>query len=379
MRGTRYTAEFKAEAIKQITERGHGVVEVSKRLGVSDKSLYAWLKQSQQDDLPNAKDLVALKLELQRMKAELKRTTKERDILKKAAGVLCQTVRLKYAFIDQHRQQFQLISMCRVLKVHRSGYYAWKLKPLSNRAIEDSALLIEIKRSYEDSYGIYGSPRIHYDLREAGIKCSENRVAKIMRNAKLKSIRGYRKPRYKSGIPSVASPNRLQQVFTVSQPDLAWVTDITYIRTYQGWLYLAVVIDLYSRSVVGWSMKSTMATEIVLDALTMAVWRRKPKQSVIIHSDQGSQFGSDDFVRWCKDNRLEPSMSRRGNCYDNAVAESFFSSLKKEHIKRKIYVSREEAKSEIFEYIEVFYNRKRRHSHLNQMSPMMFEKLQNGN
>jgi putative transposase len=271
------------------------------------------------------------------------------------------------------------MSMCRVLKVHRSGYYAWKLKPLSNRAIEDAALLVEIKRSYEDSYGIYGSPRIHYDLREAGIVCSENRVAKIMRNAKLKSIRGYRKPRYKSGRPSVASPNRLGQVFTVSQPDLAWVTDITYIRTYQGWLYLAVVIDLYSRSVVGWSMKPTMATEIVLDALTMAVWRRKPKQPVIIHSDQGSQFGSDDFIRWCKDNRLEPSMSRRGNCYDNAVAESFFSSLKKEHIKRRIYVSREEAKSEIFEYIEVFYNRKRRHSHLNQMSPMMFEKLQNGN
>ena len=271
------------------------------------------------------------------------------------------------------------MSMCRVLKVHRSGYYAWKLKPLSNRATEDAALLVEIKRSYEDSYGIYGSPRIHYDLREAGIICSENRVAKIMRNAKLKSIRGYRKPRYKSGRPSVASPNRLGQVFTVPQPDLAWVTDITYIRTYQGWLYLAVVIDLYSRSVVGWSMKPTMATEIVLDALTMAVWRRKPKQPVIIHSDQGSQFGSDDFIRWCKDNRLEPSMSRRGNCYDNAVAESFFSSLKKEHIKRKIYVSREEAKLEIFEYIEVFYNRKRRHSHLNQMSQMMFEELQNGN
>ena len=269
--------------------------------------------------------------------------------------------------------------MCRVLNVHRSGYYAWKLKPLSDRAIEDEALLVEIKRSYEDSHGIYGSPRIHYDLREAGFVCSENRVAKIMRNAKLKSIRGYRKPRYKSGMPAMAAPNRLQQVFTVAQPDVAWVTDITYIRTYQGWLYLAVVIDLYSRSVVGWSMKPTMATEIVLDALTMAVWRRKPQQSVIIHSDQGSQFGSDDFTRWCKDNRLEPSMSRRGNCYDNAVAESFFSSLKKERIKRKIYATGEEAKSEIFEYIEVFYNRKRRHSHLNQLSPMMFEKMQNGN
>ena len=200
-----------------------------------------------------------------------------------------------------------------------------------------------------------------------------------MHQAKLKSIRGYRRPRYQSGKPSIAAPNRLQQQFNVNQPDKAWVTDITYVSTDEGWLYVAVVIDLYSRALVGWSMKPTMATEVVLDALTMAVWRRKPKQPVIIHSDQGSQFGSDDFIRWCKDNRLEPSMSRRGNCYDNAVAESFFSSLKKEQIKRKIYVSREEAKSEIIEYIEVFYNRKRRHSHLNQLSPMMFEKLQNGN
>ena len=141
---------------------------------------------------------------------------------------------------------------------------------------------------------------------------------------------------------------------------------------------MAVVIDLYSRSVVGWSMKPSMATEIVLDALLMAVWRRKPKQAVIIHSDQGSQFGSDDFTRWCKDNNLVPSMSRRGNCYDNVVAESFFSNLKKERIKRKIYTTREEAKSEIFEYIEVFYNRIRWHSHLNQLSPMEFEQLQNG-
>lgn len=268
--------------------------------------------------------------------------------------------------------------MCRILKVHRSGYYAWKAKPLSRRALEDVTLLAEIKQSYEDSYGIYGSPRIHRDLREAGFVCSEHRVARLMREAKIKSIRGYRRPRYKSGKPSIAAPNRLQQQFTVNHPDEAWVTDITYISTYEGWLYLAVVIDLYSRAVIGWSMKSTMVTEIVLDALLMAVWRRKPKQSVIIHSDQGSQFSSDEFARWCKDNNLNPSMSRRGNCYDNAVAESFFSSLKKERIKRKIYTTREEAKSEIFEYIEVFYNRKRRHSHLNQMSPMAFEELQTG-
>lgn len=268
--------------------------------------------------------------------------------------------------------------MCRVLKVHRSGYYAWKIKPLSNRAIEDKALLIEIKQSFEQSHGIYGSPRIYRDLREAGFVCSENRVAKIMRLASIQSIRGYRKPRFKSGKPAIAAPNRLQQQFTVSKPDAVWVTDITYIRTHEGWLYLAVVIDLYSRAVIGWSMKPSMQTEIVLDALLMAVWRRKPRHSVIIHSDQGSQFGSDDFVRWSKDNRLIPSMSRRGNCYDNAVAESFFSNLKKERIKRKIYATREEAKSEIFDYIEVFYNRTRRHSFLHQLSPMAFEQLQTG-
>jgi len=268
--------------------------------------------------------------------------------------------------------------MCRALKVHRSGYYAWKAVPLSQRALEDERLLIEIRRSYDDSYGIYGSPRIHRDLREAGHRCGEKRVARLMSEAKLKSVRGYKKPRHHSGKPAIAAPNRLLQQFTVSKPDAAWVTDITYIRTYEGWLYLAVVIDLYSRTVIGWSMKPTMKTDIVLDALLMAVWRRKPKHPVIIHSDQGSQFASDDFARWCKDNRLIPSMSRRGNCYDNAVAESFFSSLKKEIIKKKIYATRQDAQSAIFEYIEVFYNRKRRHSHLNQLSPMAFELLQFG-
>ncbi len=261
--------------------------------------------------------------------------------------------------------------------VHRSGYYAWKTKPQSNRTLEGSRLQLEIMQSYDDSDGIDGSPRIHRDLREADIDCGVKRVARLMHQAKLKFIRGYRRPRYKSGKPSITSLNRLQQQFKVSQPDVIWVTDITYISTYEGWLHVAVVIDLYSRSVVGWSMKHTMATEIVLDALLMAVWRRKPKQAVIIHSDQGSQFGSDDFARWCKDNNLVPSISRRGNCYDNAVAESFFSNLKKERVKRKIYATREEAKSEIFEYIEVFYNRKRWHSHLNQLSPMVFEQLQN--
>ena len=268
--------------------------------------------------------------------------------------------------------------MCRALKVHRSGYYAWKTEPLSARAIEDVKLLIEIKQSYEDSQGIYGSPRVHRDLREAGFKCGEKRVARLMRQAKLKSVRGYRRPRYKSGKPAIASPNRLQQQFEVSRPDEVWVTDITQIRTYEGWLYVAVVVDLYSRAVVGWSMQANMRTEVVLDAMLMAKWRRQPQKPVMIHSDQGSQFGSDEFSRWCKENNLITSMSRRGNCYDNAVAESFFSNLKKEKIKNRIYNTREEAKSDVFEYIEMFYDRKRCHGYLNKMSPMAFEALQTG-
>jgi len=186
-------------------------------------------------------------------------------------------------------------------------------------------------------------------------------------------VRGYKRPRYKVGKPSVVSPNQLQRQFQQGEPGRAWVTDITYIRTHEGWLYLGAVLDLHSRAVVGWAMGGRMQTALVLDALTMAVWRKRPKDWVIIHSDQGSQFGSDEFSRWCKDNRLSPSMSRRGNCWDNAVAESFFSSLKTERIKRHIYATREEAKSDVFDYIEGFYNRVRRHKHLGQLSPLEFE------
>ena len=159
--------------------------------------------------------------------------------------------------------------MCYALKVHRSGYYTWKAEPLSARAMEDAKLLLEIKQSYEDSQGIYGSPRVHRDLREAGLS-----VARLMREAKLKSVRGYRRPRYKSGKPAITSPNHLQQQFGVSHLDEVWVTDITQIRTYEGWLYMAVVVDLYSRAVVGWSMQSNMRTEVVLDAMLMAKWLR---------------------------------------------------------------------------------------------------------
>ena len=269
--------------------------------------------------------------------------------------------------------------MCRVLRVHRSGYYAWFKKPLSDRAVEDQRLLARIRESYLASGGIYGSPRIQRDLKELGEYCGENRVARLMRYHGLRAIRGYKKPRHKSGKAATVLPNRLEQCFEVAGQDQAWVTDITYIRTYEGWLYLAVVVDLYSRMIVGWSMKASLERALVLDALLMAVWRRRPRNKVIIHSDQGSQYGSDDWLRFCRDHNLKPSMSRRGNCYDNAVVESFFSSLKKERVRRKIYKTRDEARTDLFDYIEIFYNRKRRHSYLGQQSPYDFEEASQTN
>ena len=271
-----------------------------------------------------------------------------------------------------------MVSMCRVLKVHRSGFYAWIRGPLSARSEEDLRLVESIRIAYEESGGIYGSPRIYKELRERGERCEEKRVARIMRQHKIRAERGYKKPRFRSGKPDNVFANRLRESVEVWERDQAWVTDITYIRTYEGWLYLAVVMDLHSRMIIGWSMKSTLARKLVLDALLMAVWRRRPSKEVIVHSDQGSQYGSYDWMRFCRDHRLQPSMSRRENCYDNAVVESFFSSLKKERIRRRIYRTREEGRSDVFDYIEVFYNRSRRHSSLGQLSPYEFERASCG-
>jgi len=263
--------------------------------------------------------------------------------------------------------------MCYLFDVSKSGYYDWLTRAPSKRSLENRRLLSLIRESFEASGRIYGSPRIWCDLREVGERIGKNRVARLMKCNNIRAQRGYKRPGYRYTKPAEAAPNRLQQRFTVNHPDIVWVTDITYLRTHEGWLYLAVVMDLFSRKIIGWSMKSTLAKEIVLDALLMAVWRRSPKQEVIIHSDQGSQYGSDEWNRFCKTHGLNTSMSRRGNCYDNAAVESFFSSLKKEKIRRYIFKTREEARAEVFDYIEVFYNRARRHRHLGNISPVAYE------
>lgn len=270
-----------------------------------------------------------------------------------------------------------MVLLCRVLRVHRSGYYAWLKQPRSARAMEDARLLPLIEQSYQASGSAYGSPRIWRDLRESGERCGVHRVARIMRAHRIKAVHSYKQPRYVAGKPAIVAPNRLERAFCVEAPDRVWVTDITYIRTWQSWLYLAVVMDLHSRKIVGWSMQPTLARDLVIGAVLMAVWRRRPTAQVLIHSDQGSQYGSDDWLRFCRAHDLKPSMSRRGNCWDNAVAESFFSSLKKERVRRRVYRDHEEARADLFDYIEMFYNQRRRHSHVGGVSPEAFERLSN--
>ena len=281
-------------------------------------------------------------------------------------------VRTTYEFIKANRKKYSVQTMCRVLGVAPSGYYEWLKQPISNRAQEDARLLRLIRASFKASQGIYGAPRVFLDLREAGETCSKHRVARLMREHGLRAQHGYRTRRWSVGTPSVLIPNLLKRQFTVTQRNKAWVTDITYIRTWQGWLYLAVVMDLFSRKVVGWAAGPTIRRELVLDATLMAVRRRRPRGTVI-HSDQGTQYGSDAWRRFCRSNRLEPSMSRKGNCWDNAVAESFFGSLKKERIKKRIYKNRELALADVADYIDAFYNPIRRHSHLGGLSPDQFE------
>ena len=277
-----------------------------------------------------------------------------------------------YKFIKDHRHEYDVKTMCRALEVTRSGFYEWLHEPVSKRAQEDARLLKLIRASHQASHGIYGSPRVFLDLREAGETCSKHRVARLMRVNKIKALHGYGTRRYSAGKPAVIVPDLVKRNFDVIRPNKVWVTDITYIRTWQGWVYLAVVMDLFSRLIVGWAAGPSLRRELVLDAVMMAVRRRRPRGAVI-HSDQGCQYGSDDWRRFCRTNRLEPSMSRRGNCWDNAVAESFFASLKKERIKKRIYKNRELAIADVSDYINSFYNRTRRHGHLGGVSPETFE------
>jgi putative transposase len=283
---------------------------------------------------------------------------------------------MRFAFIGAEKARHSVPMLCRMLQVSRSGYYAWSRRGPSRRAMEDVRLGTLVAAAHRAGRGTYGSPRVLDELREAGERTSRKRVARLMKQRGLVGEprkRWYHPP----SVPheDVYAPNTLARAFKVSAPNRVWASDITYIRTLQGWLYLAVVIDLFSRRVVGWSMKPTLHTEIVLSALTMALGQRRPGPGLLQHSDRGYQYTSQAYQRILLENGIQCSLSGRGNCWDNAVVESFFSTLKRELIYRHTWQTRDEAAAAIHEYVEVFYNRRRRHTTLASRSPATHEAL----
>jgi len=282
---------------------------------------------------------------------------------------------MRYRFIKQYSSCHRVQKMCQVLKVSRSGYYQWLKRKLSPRAQANEVLLIEIKKIHSDPYmENYGSPRMTAELIDRGLMCSEPRVSRIMkRNTITSKIKLKYKVTTNSDHKKKRSPNLLQQNFVVNAPNKVWVSDLTFIWTIEGWLYLTTVLDLFHRKIVGWAMSDRMFSDVTTEAaLKQAFKRERPLENLIIHSDPGVQYASDKFRRDLSDYGMKQSMSGKGNCYDNAVAESFFKTIKTELIYKTKYRTRKEARQAIFHYIEYFYNRKRKHSYLGNLSPEQF-------
>ncbi len=280
---------------------------------------------------------------------------------------------MRFGFIAKHRGGWPVLMMCEALDVSRSGFYGWLTRPRSQRSLDDEVLSGEVHRSFVASDRTYGARRVWHDVLSLGRSCGLHRVERLMR---LQALRA--RPR-RRGLPrdhgerSAIAANVLDRQFTADAPNQKWVADFTYIWTAEGWLYAAVVLDLYSRRVVGWSMQTSMTSQLVADALMMAVWRRGQPVALLHHSDQGSQYTSEHFQELLKEQGITCSMSRAGEVWDNSAMESFFSSLKTERTAKKVYRSREQARADVFDYIECFYNPTRRHSTLGYVSPLQFE------
>ena len=282
---------------------------------------------------------------------------------------------MKYAFIRGHENEFRVVRMCSVLRVSRSGYYHWLQRPESRRAREDRELLVHIRRVHLESRRAYGAVKTWRELCGRGVACGKHRVARLR---KRDGIEAQRKRRFRLTVQNrnsePAAPNLLRQQFVAAQPDRIWVGDMTFIRTRAGFLYLAVLLDLFARKVVGWSMHDRPNLEATLRALDMALEQRRPAPGLVHHTDQAPLYSAYEYRDRMQDHGLVPSMSGRGNCYDNAVAESFFSNLKNELVHHCDFHTREAARAAIFDYIEVFYNRQRRHQTLGYLSPAQYER-----
>ena len=373
MERRKFTREFKLEAVRLIKDRGVSYVQASQDLNVHTSQLRDWVKKF--SDEPQQRQMKPEQLEIGQLKREVGRLEADR-ILKKAAGLLREGINVKFSFIAKHRGIWAVDWMCGALGVSRGGFYAWVTRPRSQRSRSDEALGAKVRASFLASDRTYGARRIWHDMLAEGISCGLHRIERLMRLQALKARPRRRRLPPDLGERQVAAvaANVLDRSFEAPAPNRKWIADFTYVWTAEGWLYVAAVVDLFSRRVVGWSMSASMTAQFVTDALVMAIWRRGKPDALLHHSDRGSQYTSEQFQRLMADHGVICSMSRSGNVWDNAAMESFFSSLKTERTARKVYRTRDEAKADVFDYIECFYNPKRRHSTIGYLSPMEFER-----
>ncbi|EMY5264573.1 IS3 family transposase [Salmonella enterica] len=368
-----HTPEFRQEALK-LAER-IGVAAAARELNLYESQLYNW-RSKQQNQLSSSEREQEMSAEIARLKRQLAERDEELAILQKGRDILREAPEMKYVFIEKHQAEFNIKAMCRVLQIARSGWYVWHQRRHQINRRQRFRLVCDnvVREAFSDAKQRYGAPHLTDELRAQGYQFNVKTVAASLRRQGLraKASRRFRPVSYrKHDLP--VSENLLKQDFYASGPNQKWVGDITYLRTGEGWLYLAVVIDLWSRSVIGWSMSSRMTAQLACDALQMALWRRKCPENVIVHTDRGGQYCSTDYQILLKRHNLRGSMSARGCCYDNACAESFLHTLKVECIHGEDFVSREIMRTAVFNYSECDYNRWRRHSACGGLSPEQFE------
>ncbi|WP_232455635.1 IS3 family transposase [Sphingomonas sp. KC8] len=369
----KHSEEFKHEAVRIALTSGLPRDRVASDLGIGKSTLGKWVSQYRPSDLISAPQ-ADLARENERLRLENRVLREEREVPKKGHAVLREPKAVKFAFVHSWRHRWPVELLCRVMLVSERGYRSWRSRPISRRERTDMKVLAHIREQYRLSLGSYGRPRMTMELKEVGLDIGERRVGRLM---KINGIKPVRTRRHKVTTDSQhrlgVAANWLDGDFAADAPNRKWAGDITYVWTSEGWLYLAVILDLHSRRVVGWAVSDRMKKDLAIRALDMAVRLRQPPKGCLFHSDRGSQYCSYDYQKKLQAYGLRPSMSGKGNCYDNASVETFFKSLKAELIWRQSWPTRRQAEAAIFQYINGFYNTRRRHSYLGGISPLAFE------
>ncbi|MCA1682258.1 MAG: IS3 family transposase [Actinobacteria bacterium] len=377
-RRTAYPPEFRRQMV-ELVRSGRNPEELSREFEPTAQAIRNWVAQADRDEGRRADGLTtAERQELSCLRRENRQLRIEREILSKAGGLVRSGDRIDplqgFEFVKANQADYPGATLCRILGVSTSGYYAWRGRPPSERAQSDARWVERIRVLHQRSRGSYGTPRILEDLQEEGERLNHKRVARLMRSAGLVGIS--RRKGFKTTVrdrDARPAPDLVKRCFTAERPDQLWVADITYVPTLAGFLFLAVVMDVFSRRIVGWAMATHLRTELILEALNMAIYQRRPRD-VIHHSDQGTQYTSIAFGARCREAGVRPSMGSVGDCFDNAMCESFFATLECELLDRRRFETQAEAKMAVFEFIEGWYNPHRRHSSIDYLSPVNYER-----